>query len=103
MQDANMESMMEGREDSEGMRGGRGNEEEIEAKTTLVPLSLLGENPKEGEEVKVRIVAIHGDEAEVEPCYPEGEGERGEKGSVESDIDEADKTNRSRGRMASSY
>lgn len=41
-------------------------EEEAANPTSLIPLSALGENVKEGDTVTVRVVKLYDDEAEVE-------------------------------------
>lgn len=55
--------------------------DDSEAETSLLPKSLFGGDCKVGDTYKVRVVAIHGDELEVEPA-----GEESDKKDSEDDM-----------------
>lgn len=72
----------------------KGPEDEVEGTTALVPVKLLqgpgGEPVKEGDEIVVRVVALHDDEAEVEYAPKEGGKSEESEESPEKELEEMD-------------
>lgn len=83
-----MDSDLYGEDESKGGKTESVDEQESMEPSSLVDLKVLtGKHgpPKEGDEIVVKVVKIHGDQAEISyaPEKPEGESEPGEDKEME--------------------
>lgn len=63
-------------------------EMEAENPTALIPTSALGKNPKEGDTITLKVVAIHDGEAEVELSTGETKPMKREMMAPDDELDE---------------